>query len=164
MQIFCWCKVLLPKCRCWRLDILTAELIIIFQRMRLGRQAVSIRCRVVSVLDSGAEGTLSGNSLRQTVYTRCASVHQAAKLVSSLLRVAVVTAVLAESNVTSPAGWLPKTGISSGTLRSIIEYGLPFYSPGARSCFNSLSYTMAANCIPGRSLLSPSALFQPRET
>jgi len=25
----------------------------------------------------------------------------------------------------SPAGWLPRTGISSGTLRSVIEYGLP---------------------------------------
>jgi len=40
---------------------------------------------------------------------------------------------LAESNgslppglwLTSPAGWLPRTGISSGTLRSVIEYGLP---------------------------------------
>jgi len=32
--------------------------------------------------------TLSGNSLRQTVYTHCASVHQAAKLVAALLRVA----------------------------------------------------------------------------
>jgi len=51
--------------------------------------------RVVSVLDSGAEGpgfksqspiaTLSGNSLRQTVHTHCASVHQAAKLVAGAL-------------------------------------------------------------------------------
>jgi len=40
--------------------------------------------RVVSVLDSGAEGpriqiavaTLSGNSLGQTVHTHCASVHK----------------------------------------------------------------------------------------
>jgi len=31
---------------------------------------------------------LSGNSLRQTVHTHCASVHQAAKLVAALLRVA----------------------------------------------------------------------------
>jgi len=51
--------------------------------------------RVVSMLDSGAEGprfksvaTLSGNSVRQTVHTRCASVHQAAKLVAALLWVA----------------------------------------------------------------------------
>ena len=81
-----------------------------------------------------AVATLSGNSLRQTVYTHCASVHEAAKLVATLLRVAGVTAGLAESSgsllsglwLTSPAGWLPRTGISSGTLRSVIEYGLPF--------------------------------------
>ena len=52
-----------------------------------------------------------------------------------ILRVAGVTAGLAESNgslppglwLTSPAGWLPRTGISSGTLRSVIEYGLPLH-------------------------------------
>ena len=58
---------------------------------------------------------------------------------SSPLRVARVTAGLAESNgslppglwLTSPAGWLPRTGISSGTLRSVIEYGLPLpFCPG----------------------------------
>jgi len=76
---------------------------------------------------------LSGNSLRQTVHTHFASVHPAAKLVAALLRVAGVTAGLAESNgslppglwFTSHAGWLPRTGISSRTLRSVIEYGLP---------------------------------------
>ena len=59
-----------------------------------------------SVLDSRrkralvqiAAATLSGNSLRQTVHTHCASVHQAAKLVAALLRVAGVTAGLVESN------------------------------------------------------------------
>jgi len=59
-------------------------------------------------------------------------------LVAGLLRVARVTAGLAESNgslspglrLTSPAGWLPRTGISSGTLRSVIEYWLPFYGGG----------------------------------
>jgi len=70
--------------------------------------------RVVSMLDSGAEGpgfkshtvaTLSGNSLSQIlVYTHCASVHQAAKLVAALLRVARVTAGLAESNGCLPLG------------------------------------------------------------
>jgi len=63
--------------------------------------------RVVSVLDSGTEGpgveiaaaTLSGNSLRQTAHTHCASVHQAAKLIATLLRVAGVTAGLAESSL-----------------------------------------------------------------
>ena len=76
---------------------------------------------------------LSGNSLRQSVHTHCASVHQAAKLVSALLRVVRVTTGLVESSgslppglwLTSPAGWLPRTGIGSGTLRSVIEYGLP---------------------------------------
>jgi len=61
------------------------------------------------VLDSGAEGpgfkSQSGNSLRQTVHTHRASVHQAAKLVAALLRVARVTAALAESNGCSlPSG------------------------------------------------------------
>jgi len=42
--------------------------------------------------------TLSGNSLRQTAHTHCASVHHAAKLVAALFRVAWVTAGLAESN------------------------------------------------------------------
>jgi len=89
--------------------------------------------RVVSVLDSGAEGPGFKSrsrrcrvSLRQTVHTHRASVHQAA-LVAALLRVAGVTAGLAESNgslpsglwFTSPAGWLPRTGSSSRTLRPV---------------------------------------------
>ena len=45
-----------------------------------------------------AAATLSGNSLRQTAHTHRASVHQAAELVAALLRVAGVTAGLAESN------------------------------------------------------------------
>ena len=76
---------------------------------------------------------VSGNSLRQTVHTHCASVHQAAKLAAALLRVARITAGLAKSNgsilpdlwLTSSAGWLPRTGISSRTLCSAIEYRLP---------------------------------------
>ena len=47
---------------------------------------------------------LSGNSLRQTAHTHCASVHQAAKLVAVILRVAGVTAGLAESNDSLPPG------------------------------------------------------------
>ena len=50
-----------------------------------------------------AVATLSGNSLRQTVHTHCASVHQAVKLVA-LLKVARVTADLAESNGSLPPG------------------------------------------------------------
>jgi len=51
-----------------------------------------------------AAATLPGNSLRQTVHIHCAYVHQAAKLVAALLRVAWVTAGLAESNVSLPPG------------------------------------------------------------
>jgi len=51
-----------------------------------------------------AVATLSGNSLRQTVHTHCASVQQEAKLVAALLRVARVTAGLAESNGSLPPG------------------------------------------------------------
>jgi len=56
--------------------------------------------RVVSVLDSGAKGPGFKSQPRrcQTVHTHRASVHQAAKLVTALLRVARVTAGLAESN------------------------------------------------------------------
>ena len=49
---------------------------------------------------------LLGNSLRQTVHTHRASVHQAAKLVAALLRVAGVTAGLAESNGSLPLGFM----------------------------------------------------------
>jgi len=49
-----------------------------------------------------AVATLSGNSLRQTVHTHRASVHQAAKLVAALLRVARVTTGMAESNGSLP--------------------------------------------------------------
>ena len=51
-----------------------------------------------------AAAMLSGNSLRQTAHTHRASVHQAAKLVSALLRVAGVTVDLAESNGSLPPG------------------------------------------------------------
>ena len=47
---------------------------------------------------------LSGTSLRQAVYIHRASVYQAAKLVAALLRVARVTAGLAESNGSLPPG------------------------------------------------------------
>ena len=51
-----------------------------------------------------AAAKLSGNSLRQTVHSHRASVQQAAKLVAALLRVAGVTAGLAESNGSLPSG------------------------------------------------------------
>jgi len=54
-----------------------------------------------------AVSTVSGICLRQNVHTRRTSVHQAAKLVAALLRVACVTAGLAESNGSLQLGlWL----------------------------------------------------------
>jgi len=44
-----------------------------------------------------------GNNLRQNVHTHRASVHQAMKLVAALLRIAWVTAGLAECNGSLPA-------------------------------------------------------------
>ena len=49
---------------------------------------------------------MSGNSLRQAVHAHRAAVHQAAKLVAALLRVAGVTAGLAESNGSRTAGFM----------------------------------------------------------
>ena len=45
-----------------------------------------------------------GSQSQETVHARRASVHQAAKLVAALLRVAGVTAGLAESNGSLPPG------------------------------------------------------------
>ena len=68
--------------------------------------------QVVSVLDSIRRrrawvqivaATLSGYSHTQTVHTHRASVHQASKLVAALLRVARVTAGMAESNGSLPS-------------------------------------------------------------
>jgi len=73
------------------------------------RRRVLLTCRG-DIFQVIAVATLSGNSLRQTVHTHRASVHQAEKLVAALLRVAGVTAGLAESmtahtaGLTSPAG------------------------------------------------------------
>jgi len=50
------------------------------------------------------DATLLGSSLRQAVHTHRASVHQTAKLVAALLRVAGVTVGLAESNGSLPSG------------------------------------------------------------
>jgi len=58
---------------------------------------------------------LSGNRLRQTVYTHRASVHKAAKLVAALLRVAMVTADPAESNGNLYTHTHPFNGPFSGT-------------------------------------------------
>jgi len=72
------------------------------QSYSLSGQRAGLRRRSVRVQTAGA--TLSGNSLRQTVHTHRASVHQAAKLVAALLRVAGITAGLAESSGSLPPG------------------------------------------------------------
>jgi len=46
----------------------------------------------------------NASTLKQTVHNHCASVHQAEKLIAALLRVARVTAGLAESNGSLPPG------------------------------------------------------------
>ena len=72
-----------------------------FSRMPSGWRA-GLRRRRARVQIAAA--MLSGNSLRQTVHTHCAPVDQAAKLVAALLRVARVTAGLAENNRSLPSG------------------------------------------------------------
>jgi len=96
---------------------------------------------------------LSGNSLRQTVHTHRASVqlHQAAQLVAALLRVLRVTAGLAESNISLQARFMThvtcrltaKIRDQLGTLRSAIEYGLPFLLK--HSIHLSMLYTL--HCV-----------------
>ena len=91
-----------PSAKHWRADSPSVYVEFLQQQQHPGG-------RVVSVLDSGgalgpevqiAAATLSANSLRQTVHTHRASVHQAATLVAALFTVAKVTAGLAESNAT----------------------------------------------------------------
>ena len=65
-------------------------------------QCAGLRCRRARVQIAAA--MLTGNSLRQTVHTHCAFVHQAAKLVAAFLRVVGVTAGLRESNGSLPPG------------------------------------------------------------
>jgi len=88
------------------------------------------------MLDSGAEGPgfkSQSRRCRVTVlgrlFTPIVPLYQAAKLVAVVLKVAGVTAGLVESNGkycrVYDSRHLPRTGISSGTLCSVIEYGLP---------------------------------------
>ena len=89
---------------------------------------------MVSVLDSVTEGPGFRSQLRRYRVTVLGKLFTPiVPLVAALLRVACVTTGQAESNgslpsglwFTSPAGWLPRTGISSETPRSVIEYRLP---------------------------------------
>ena len=69
-----------------------------------GQRAVKRVCVCVPLYGGSAAEWLAGNSPRQTVHTHRASVHQAEKLVAALLKVAGVTAGLAESNGSQPPG------------------------------------------------------------
>ena len=62
---------------------------------------------------------LLGNSFRQTVHTHCASVHQAAKLVAALLRVAEVTEGLTESNGSLPLTYMGELTSQDGHVVGI---------------------------------------------
>jgi len=82
----------------WRaVKKITYLLVIVAEWLACWTQARRARVQI-------AAATLSGNSLRQTVHTHRASVHQAAKFVADLLRVAGVTEGLAESNGSLPPG------------------------------------------------------------
>jgi len=63
-----------------------------------GSVAEWLACWTQAQKDPGSNRSRNAVGLRQTVHTHCASVHEAAKLVAALLRVARVTASLAESN------------------------------------------------------------------
>jgi len=117
--------------------------------------------RVVSVLDSGAERPGFKSQSRRCRVTVLGKLFTP---IVSLLRVAGVTAGLAESNGSLPPGlwltslvdWLPRTGISSGARRSVIEYGFPFIAVVIRDiCRIICSYrTNAVNleCIKNLSI------------
>ena len=90
---------LLPVCRCSQISINYSKSRV--ARLPSGYRAGLGRSRARVQI---AAATLSGNSLRQTVHTHRASVHQAAKLVAAPLRFARVLAGLAESNGSLPPG------------------------------------------------------------
>jgi len=119
---------------------------------------------VVSVLDSGAVWPGFKSQPRRCRVTVLGKLFtpivplftKQQKLVAALLMVAEVTAGLSESNgslppwlwLTSPTGWLPRTGSSSGTLRSVVEYGLAFYGIWQDSTLRIIScVTGATICI-----------------
>jgi len=99
----------------------------------------ALSSRAVSMLNSGTEGPGFKSQPRHCRVTVLGKLFlptlclcsPSSKTGSSPLNVARVTAGLAECNGYSlpsglwfTPGWLPRTGISSGTLRSAVEYGL----------------------------------------
>jgi len=93
-----------------------------------------------------AAATLSRNNLKQTVDIHRASVHQAAKLVTALLRVARVTAglakVLAAYYRVYDSRHLqadPKNRDQIRNLCSAVEYGLPLTLPFRQNLYSQPS-------------------------
>jgi len=92
----------------------------------LGSRVVSVarlRCRRARV--QIAVATLSGNNLRQTVHTHCASVHQAAKLGATLLRRKVMAAYRRVYDPSHLQADCQEPG--SAPEPSVIEYGAAGY-------------------------------------
>jgi len=72
--------------------------------MQVGSVAEWLACWTQAQKGPRSNRSRDAVGLRQTVHTHCASVHQAAKLVAALLRVAGVTVGLAESKGSLPPG------------------------------------------------------------
>ena len=74
------------------------------KRLLGGSVAEWLACWTQAQKGPGSNRSRDAVGNNQTVYTHCAFVHQAAKLVAALSRVAGLTAGLAESNVSLPPG------------------------------------------------------------
>jgi len=74
------------------------------KRLLGGSVAERLACWTQAQKGPGSNRSRDAVGNNQTVYTHCAFVHQAAKLVAALLRVAGLTEGLAESNVSLPPG------------------------------------------------------------
>ena len=116
---------------------------------------------VASVLDSDKEGPgfklqprRCWVSLRQTVHTHRASVHQTAKLVAALLRVARVTSGLAESNGSycqvydsrhvqadcQEPGSAPKPYARQSSMGYLFKYYCVYYYTICLQCFDAVGW------------------------
>jgi len=74
------------------------------KRLLGGSVAEWLACWTQAQKGPGSNRSRDAVGNNQTVYTHCAFVHQAAKLVAALLRVAGLTAGPAESNVSLQPG------------------------------------------------------------
>jgi len=93
------------QCQCHKVGV-SISLYAVRPISRGGSVAEWLACWTQALKGPGSNRSRDavGNSLRQTVHTHRAPVHQAAKSVAAFLRVARVTAGLAESNGSQPPG------------------------------------------------------------